>query len=152
MKVRATILSTALLAFATLSIASAQTADAQPPPPPPQAEDNAPPPPPPPPQTFQVRRFIETMNALANGVACVQGTVKQVEAVNSPQAAAPGPHIDKPRSPRNTMVLISAGAASGAAIGAAVTKDGRGPMYGAIAGGAAGLIYDLITRREAATY
>ncbi len=67
-------------------------------------------------------------------------------------AAAPSARVDKLPITRNTMVLVSAGAASGAAIGAAVTKDGRGPMYGAIAGGAAGLIYDLITRKDSVTY
>jgi len=140
MKVRVTILSTALLALASFSIASGQTPEAPPPPPPPPSA-----------QTLQVQRFIDTMNALANGAACLQGTVKQVESAVTTQSAAPGPHVEK-RSPRQTMVLVSAGAASGAAIGAAITKDGRGPMYGAIAGGAAGLIFDLISRKEPATY
>jgi hypothetical protein len=141
----------ALLSVAAFGTASAQAPDAPPPPPPPQAEE-APPPPPPPPQTAQVRRFIETMNALANGVACVQGTVKQIENVASPQQGPDPVRVDRPRSPRNTMVLVSAGAASGAAIGAAITKDGRGPMYGAVAGGIAGLIYDLVSNKQATTY
>jgi hypothetical protein len=143
----------ALLSLAAFGTASAQAPDA-PPPPPLQAEDAPPPPPPPPPppQTAQVRRFIETMNALANGVACVQGTVKQIENVAAPQHGPDPVRVDRPRSPRNTMVLVSVGAASGAAIGAAITKDGRGPMYGAVAGGIAGLIYDLVSNKQPTTY
>ena len=148
MKIAPTVSLLALLAFATVGIASAQTTEAQPPPP--QVED-APPPAQPAP-TPQVRRFIETMNAVANGVACVQGTVKQIENVASPQRPPDTARIEKPRSPRNTMVLVSAGAASGAAIGASITRDGRGPMYGAVAGGIAGLIYDLIANKQATTY
>ena len=144
------VIAIALLSLAAFGTASAQTPDGPPPPPAPQAEEAQQPPPPPP--SAQVRKFIETMNALANGVACVQGTVKQIENVASPQQGPPTARVDRPRSSKNTMVLISAGAVSGAAIGAAITKDGRGPTYGAVAGGIAGLIYDLIASKQATTY
>lgn len=61
----------------------------------------------------------------------------------SDPAAAP-----KPRSTRNSVTLVTSGAAAGAALGAAMGKGSKAAMIGAAVGGAVGLIYDRMTYKN----
>lgn len=54
----------------------------------------------------------------------------------------------KPRDVKQSIALITGGAAAGAAVGAAMGKGSKGAMVGAALGGVAGLIYDRMTYRN----
>lgn len=54
----------------------------------------------------------------------------------------------KSRSAKESIAIVTAGAAAGASIGAATKKGTQAIVVGAIAGGIAGLIYDRMTANK----
>ncbi len=60
-------------------------------------------------------------------------------------AAAPGSAVKAGRPWKQSVAIIAAGAAAGASIGAATRKGRQAMIIGAVAGAAAGLIYDRAT-------
>jgi hypothetical protein len=75
-------------------------------------------------------------NGVANGVA---------NGIASGEKQA----VDKDGRPlKNSIAIITAGAAAGASIGAATKKGTQAIVIGAIAGAAAGLIYDRMTAEK----
>jgi len=52
------------------------------------------------------------------------------------------------RSTKNSVILITGGAAAGAAMGQAVGRNAKSAIIGAAIGGAAGLIYDRLTYKN----
>ena len=65
------------------------------------------------------------------------------------EAAAKTGQASKPGRPlKNTIAIVTAGAAAGASLGAATRKGTQAVVIGAIAGAAAGLIYDRMTAEK----
>ena len=54
----------------------------------------------------------------------------------------------KTRSAKNSVILITSGAAAGAALGTTLGRGSKAAMIGAALGGAAGLIYDRMTYKN----
>lgn len=85
-----------------------------------------------------------TAAAPATGSAVSKPETTIADAAKNEQPAV----VKKPRSAKNSVALITGGAAAGAALGAAMGKGGKGAMYGAALGGVAGLIYDRMTYKN----
>lgn len=61
--------------------------------------------------------------------------------------ANPANEVKKSRSAKETALIIGGSAGAGAGIGA-VTKGKKGALAGAVIGGVAGTVYDLVTRNK----
>ncbi len=106
------------------------------------------------PPSDDAKPMIDAMAAIGAIIAGAEKTADQ-----SAVAAAPGettaadktsePAVaKKTRSAKNSVILITSGAAAGAALGTTLGKGSKAAMIGAALGGAAGLIYDRMTYRN----
>jgi hypothetical protein len=103
-----------------------------------------------------VKEFLGAISAIGSifaGAAENDGSANSVVQGETPAATAESNKTEsgepvateKRRSAKNSMILVTGGAAAGAAIGRAAGKGTRGMIVGAAIGAAAGLIYDRAT-------
>ena len=86
--------------------------------------------------------LLSSLDATANALADSDGEPAVKGGKSLPQEGK----VDKQGRPlKNTIAIITAGAAAGASIGAATKKGTQAIVIGAIAGAAAGLIYERMT-------
>ncbi len=97
--------------------------------------------------TVQVKCItVARERSLAN-VAYASGASAPA-AVRETSAAMVNPNeVKKSRSVKETALIIGGSAGAGAGIGA-VTKGKKGALAGAVIGGVAGTVYDLLTRNK----
>ena len=83
----------------------------------------------------------------AAAAAPVQAVAESEESAGKPASGEPVA-AKKTRSAKNSVILITSGAAAGAALGTTLGKGSKAAMIGAALGGAAGLIYDRMTYKN----
>ena len=91
----------------------------------------------------EAKQMVDAMAAIGSAITGV-GSKAEAAAETTETATAE----KKARSSKNSVILITGGAAAGAAIGAALGKDSKAAMIGAAVGGVAGLIYDRMTYKN----
>lgn len=79
--------------------------------------------------------------------APVQAVAESEESAGKPANGEPVA-AKRTRSAKNSVILITSGAAAGAALGTTLGKGSKAAMIGAALGGAAGLIYDRMTYKN----
>jgi hypothetical protein len=93
---------------------------------------------------------IQSLSGLLQGLDSTASGLAEDDAKNAPaQDGSKDGKVDKQGRPlKQTIAIITAGAAAGASIGAATKKGTQAIVIGAIAGAAAGLIYDRMSAEK----
>lgn len=99
-----------------------------------------------------VKNVVETIQSLSGMLSSLDTAANALAEGDAVKTAPDGKQdgkVDKQGRPlKNTIAIITAGAAAGASIGAATKKGTQAIVIGAIAGAAAGLIYDRMTAEK----
>jgi len=103
-------------------------------------------------QQADVKAVMDTIQSLSGLLDGLEATANAAAPDDSKASAAAGANANATatakRPVKNTIAIITAGAAAGASIGAATKKGTQAIVIGAVAGAAAGLIYDRMTANK----
>ena len=113
------------------------------------------------PAADEAKPLIDAIGAIGSIIAGAGTTPASANAAvvekDGTAAAAAAPTVEtkgepsaakSPRSMKNSVILVTSGAAAGAAIGGAMGKGSKAAMIGAAVGGAVGLVYDRMTYKN----
>ena len=96
-----------------------------------------------------VKAVVETIQSLSGLLQNLDAAAGSLAEGQDEGASVKTGQVDQPGRPlKNTIAIITAGAAAGASLGAATRKGTQAVVIGAIAGAAAGLIYDRMTAEK----